>query len=233
MREFWDRRAAENALFYIDNTLDYQDPDTERFWQQGQIWLDRLLDAVEAELRPEEDVVEIGCGAGRMTREIARRAGTVRAVDVSPKMLEEARGRLSDLDNVEWVLGDGVSLAGIDDASADVCVSHVVFQHIPDPKVTLGYIREIGRVLRPGGWAAFHVSNDPSIHRKRTGREGLRIRFWNLTGRGPRGQDNPNWLGSAVDLDDVAAAAADGGMDVEATSGEGTQFCFVLTRGRG
>jgi SAM-dependent methyltransferase len=230
MRDFWDRAADENAMFFVDNSLDYRRPDGERFWRDGETQLDALLGAVGVALEPGDDVVEIGCGVGRLTRVLARRAATVRALDVSPRMLELAREHGAGLDNVEWLLGDGTSLAGIADAGADAVVSHVVFQHIPDPAVTLGYVREMGRVLRPGGWAAFQVSNDPRIHRRRTGREGLRIRLAALLGRGPRGQADPAWLGSAVDLEDVRRAAADGGMEVERTSGEGTQFCFVLAR---
>jgi SAM-dependent methyltransferase len=102
----------------------------------------------------------------------------------------------------------------------------VVFQHIPDPEVTLGYVREMGRVLRPGGWAAFQVSNDPDVHRPRAAGP---PRPWQ---RRPQGQSHPAWLGSAVELQSLRAAARDGGMAVEAVSGEGTQFCLVLTRRR-
>ena len=227
-RRFWDRRADENPMYFIDNTLDYGRPNAPDFWAHGESELHRLLDAVGAELRPTDEVVEIGCGIGRMTRAIARRAHTVRALDISPHMLDGARELAAGLRGVEWVLGDGVSLAGIGDESADVCLSHVVFQHIPDPAVTLGYVREIGRVLRPGGWAAFQVSNDPSIHHRRRGREGVRIRWWQLSGRGPRGQAHPSWLGSAVSLADLRAAAADGGTEVRRIAGEATQLCFVL-----
>jgi SAM-dependent methyltransferase len=232
MRDFWDRRAAENPYYFVDNTLDYLSTDADYFWSRGEKELDALLGAVGAELKPSDDVVEIGCGVGRMTHVLARRAATVRALDVSPRMLDLAREHHGDLVNVEWVLGDGVSLAGIEDGSADACISHVVFQHIPDPAVTLGYVRDIGRVLRPSGWAAFQISNDHGIHRKRTGREGLGIRLRALTGRGPRGQSNPAWLGSAVELEDLRSAAGDGGMDVEQVSGAGRQLCFVLTRRR-
>jgi SAM-dependent methyltransferase len=145
-------------------------------------------------------------------------------------MLELARRHCEGVKNVEFLLGDGISLRGIADASADACVSHVVFQHIPDPEVTLGYIREIGRVLRRGGWSSFQVSNDRWIHRRRTGREGFGIWLRAKLRRGPRGQADPFWLGSAIDLDDVRGAAQDGGMAVERISGEGTQMCFVLTR---
>lgn len=230
MRDFWNERAEENAFFFVDNSLDYRHPDAERFWSDGAMWLDRLLGELDAELAPTDEVVEIGCGVGRLTRVIARRAAGVRALDISERMLDRARELCSDLDNVSWVLGDGTSLQGIEDASADVCVSHVVFQHIPDPEITLGYVREIGRVLRPGGWGAFQISNEPQLHRRRTGLEAAKILLRALTLRGPKGQADPHWLGSSVELGQLRRAASEGGMEVERVSGEGKQMCFVLVR---
>ena len=63
--------------------------------------------------------------------------GAVIAIDVSAEMIERARSLNSGLSNVRFVHGDGVSLRPVDDASVDVCISYVVFQHIPDPDVTL------------------------------------------------------------------------------------------------
>jgi len=230
MREFWDRRARENPWFFITNTLDYSDPDLDRFWVSGKEDLDMLLASVNADLEPSDHVVEIGCGAGRMTRAIAGRAAVVTAIDVSPQMLEIARAQNPELDNVEWMLGDGSTLAGVGDASADVCLSHIVFQHLPDPELTLGYVREIGRVLRPGGRAVFQVSNAPDVHRPP--HEGPRLRWAALRGRWPRGQRSPAWVGSAVDLDDLRAAADESGLELEQIVGEGTQYCFVRARRR-
>ena len=176
-------------------------------------------------------MVEIGCGVGRLTRALAEDAAHVVAIDVSEQMIELARQHNPELENVEWMLGDGLSLAPLADASADVCFSHVVFQHIPDPEITLGYVREMGRVLRPGGWAAFQVSNDPAIHRPR--RRGWGTRLAELAGRSPRGRDRPEWLGSAVDMARLTEVAGQAGMRLERTDGEGTQFCLVLLRREG
>jgi SAM-dependent methyltransferase len=230
MQSFWDSRARENALFFIDNQLDYGEPDTERFFENGELALDSLLGAVGATVEPGDEIVEIGCGAGRITRPLARRGKSVRALDISERMIDLAREMNRDLTEVEWIHGDGVSLTGVDSASADVCLSYVVFQHIPDPNVTLGYVREIGRVLRPGGWAAFQVSNDPRIHSSRGGLEAMKVRVFALAGRGPKGQRHPAWLGSAVDLASLAEVASEAGMRVERVAGEGTQFCLVLLR---
>jgi SAM-dependent methyltransferase len=228
-RRFWDDRASEDPFFFVDNRLDYGAPDLERFWAQGEEDLRIVLDAVgvPAPELSSADVVEIGCGVGRLTRVLARDAASVRALDVSPRMIDLAREHNPGLANVDWIVGDGATLDPIAASSADVCVSHVVFQHIADPAVTLGYVREIGRVLRAGGWAIFQISNDPAVH---AARRPLRERLRVLARRGPRGQDHPDWRGSYVDLASLRAAAAEGGLEIERVSGEGTQWCVVLAR---
>jgi SAM-dependent methyltransferase len=225
IEQFWDARAREDAFYFVDNRLDYRNPDVERFWERGREDLDQLLAAVGASLRPHQSVVDIGCGVGRLTRALAAQVEDVVAIDVSGEMLQRAREHNAHLDNVRWVHGDGSTLTGIGDACADAVVSHVVFQHIPDPQITLGYIREIGRVLRPGGWAAFQVSNDPAVHDP--ARYAVSGRLDRVLRRAPRGTADRAWIGSMVDLDELAAVGSAAGMDVEAVAGAGTQFCVV------
>jgi SAM-dependent methyltransferase len=231
MRRFWNARARENPWYFINRTLDYHEPDVHRFWASGERDVDKILGATGVTLEPDDHVVEVGCGAGRMTRAIARRAARVTAIDVAPRMLELARDHNADVHNVDWVLGDGATLTGVPDASADACISYVVLQHIPDPEVTLGYVREMGRVLKPGGWAAFQFSNDPAVHRPR--RHGPRRRWAAFRGRLPSGEADRAWLGSWVELSALRAAAGSGGLDLERVEGEGTLFCLVLARRRG
>jgi SAM-dependent methyltransferase len=233
MKDYWDARADEDAFYFVDNRLEYGDPDLERFWAGGPELLDTILGALGVVVEPADEIVEIGCGVGRMTRPLAARGASVRAVDVSERMLELAREHNPQLANVEWILGDGAGLAGIADASADGCFSHVVFQHIPDPAITLGYVREMGRVLRPGGWSAFQVSDAPEVHRAPSPLARVRGRLSSLAGRGPRGQAHAAWRGSAIDLDALERAARESGMEIGRVTGEGTQFCFVLLRRSG
>ena len=233
MKEFWDSRADEDAFYFVDNQLRYREPDQERFWANGRTALDRILGWLGVSIEADDDVVEVGCGLGRITRVLAERGATVRAIDISERMLAQARDLNSGLDNVTWLLGDGTTLAAVEDVSADVCFSDVVFQHIPDPAITLGYVREMGRVLRPGGWAAFQISNDPDLHRRRPLHQRLATGVRAAVGRGPRGQSDPAWLGSPIKLEELGRAAAEGGLTVERTVGEGTQFCYVLARAAG
>jgi SAM-dependent methyltransferase len=224
---FWDERARENALFFVDNTIDYRRPDAERFWAGGEEAVSAILDELGLAIRPTEKIVEIGCGVGRLTRALARCAAQVTAVDVSAEMLARARELNPELRNVSWLHGDGESLAGVPDASLDGCFSHVVFQHLPEPELVLGYVSEMGRVLRPGGWAAFVLSTDPAVHRPR-GRVSWRLAA--LLRRGPRGQEHPAWLGSAVPLERLEATAAEAGLELERVLHPGTQFTVVLAR---
>lgn len=228
MGKFWDERAREEPYFFVDNRRAYGDGDLASFWAEGEADLDRILGLLGVGIEPTDEALDIGCGVGRLTRVLSQRAHTAIGLDVSEAMIDRARGQNAHLANVRWVHGDGVSLAPIPDGSVDVIVSHVVFQHIPDPAITLGYVREMGRVLRPGGWAAFQVSNDPTVHRPR--RRGLRERVAQAAGRRPGGQDDPAWLGSAVDLDAMRSVASDARLELARVVGEGTQFCLVLAR---
>jgi SAM-dependent methyltransferase len=219
MAAFWDAAARADAYHYVDDRQPEGSPDTERFWAGGEEVLEQMAGAVGAPaIQPGDTVLDIGCGLGRLSRQLAARAARVLALDVSAEMLARAGELNGHLDNVQWIHGDGRTLSGVGDRSVDAAVSFVVFQHVPDPAITLGYVAELGRVLRGGGWALVHVSNEPSVHR------GSRLRLR----RKPK--DAAAWMGSAVNLDDVRATARGAGLDVERTAGEGTQFCFVLLR---
>ena len=222
---FWDERARENAFFYVDSEIGYDDPDTDAFWRRGEEVVDRVLGMVDLELRGDETVLDVGCGVGRLTRALARRVAKVQGLDLSGAMLALAREHNADLANVEWIHGDGRSLAGVGDASVDGVFSHVVFQHVPDPRITLGYVREMGRVLATGGWALFQVSTDPALHRPPGGVAG-RARLL-LRGRRDRA-----WWGSHVEMPALRDAAHEGGLSVERVLGERTQFTTVLARRR-
>jgi SAM-dependent methyltransferase len=229
MERFWDARAREDAYYFVDSRLEYRSPDEEAFWAGGEEALDKLLGVLEAPAIDGDDVVvDIGCGLGRLTRPLAERAARVIALDVSSEMIERARGLNEHLENVEWLHGDGESLRPVEDGSVDACVTHVVFRHIPDPAITLEYIREMGRVLKPGGFAAFELSNkkEPHVHRSSGRFRALAA----LVGRAPKGVTDPAWVGSYVDLADLRRTVNEAGLVLERVVGEGTDFCVVLVR---
>jgi SAM-dependent methyltransferase len=99
--------------------------------------------------------VEIGCGAGRMTRPMASYFEHVHGVDVSPGMLKLAAEATEGLP-VTLHESNGLTLP-LDDGSADAVFSTHVFQHLDSREDALANWREVARVLRPGGTFLIHL----------------------------------------------------------------------------
>jgi 2-polyprenyl-3-methyl-5-hydroxy-6-metoxy-1,4-benzoquinol methylase len=101
-------------------------------------------------LRPGLDLLDVGCGPGTITVDLAGRVapGRVVGLDVSPDPLEEARAAAAAAGaRVTFGVGDVYALEQ-DDDSFDVVHAHQVLQHLTDPVAAL---REMARVCRPGG----------------------------------------------------------------------------------
>lgn len=101
--------------------------------------------------------VEIGCGSGRITRQLASHFRRVTAIDVSPAQLESARRLLGpEVDNVAFALVSE-PVFPLAEGGCDGVFCCEVFQHL-DPASALGvYLREAHRVLGPGGTVCFQV----------------------------------------------------------------------------
>lgn len=115
---------------------------------------ERLLD--ELSLRPNDRVVELGCGPGAFSRRILRRLGTggvLVGVDATEGLLAQARAALTEAGSAQFepvaadVEGLGPWLAG-----ADVVVGRAVLHHIPMAEMLLGRLRA---AVRPGTRVGF------------------------------------------------------------------------------
>ena len=105
------------------------------------------------QLRAGLDLLDVGCGPGTLTVDLARRVapGRTLAIDVAEAPLAEARQHAADAGvEVVFGVGDVYALAAAD-ASFDVVHAHQVLQHLTDPVTAL---REMARVTRPGGLIA-------------------------------------------------------------------------------
>jgi SAM-dependent methyltransferase len=162
MRRDWNERARRNAFFYIASWRgDWKE---ESFFESGEADYLRLVEPVLEELGFAPDgktVAELGCGAGRMTRAFARRFGSVVALDISEEMQARAKNYLGDFQNIRWVLTDGATLGGLKTGSVDFVFSYLVLQHYPTAELVAGSIREMVRVLRPGGVFLFQFNGSP------------------------------------------------------------------------
>jgi ubiquinone/menaquinone biosynthesis C-methylase UbiE len=101
-------------------------------------------------IRPEDTVLEIGCGVGRVGSVIAPIAREWIGTDVSQNMLGFAAERLVGFANVRLVETSGYDLRPVPDSSVDVVYCTVVFMHLEEWD-RYNYVLESHRVLRPGG----------------------------------------------------------------------------------
>jgi len=127
-------------------------------------WLRTPTDAMleMAAIGPGARVLDVAAGAGDQTLDIAWRVGptgSVLATDLSPRILEFARdnARRVGFSNVETLVADGENL-NAPDASFDAAICRLGLMLFPDPARGL---REMFRVLRPGGSACVMVFSAP------------------------------------------------------------------------
>ena len=101
-------------------------------------------------------VLEIGSGAGRITRMLSSAFDRVIATDVSSGMLEYASKRIP-ANNISWQISDGDRIPAAD-CSVDAVFSCHVFQHFPSNLAQLNAFKEVQRVLKTGGTFLVHLS---------------------------------------------------------------------------
>ncbi len=136
--------GAAFGLLYRSRTL-YWLASTLPFAGQWHVWQRRALPRVVG-----QDVLDVGCGPGTLLADLVAAGYRCRAVDASPQMVEAARAEL----RLRGLAGRDVQVAQarvqdlpFADASFDTVTSTFPTEYIYDPLA----IREIARVLRPGG----------------------------------------------------------------------------------
>ena len=244
MRRDWNERARHNAFLYIASWR--HDWTEESFFASGEADVQRLVNPILARLalNPAScSMAELGCGAGRMTRAFARQFQSVTAIDISEEMQQRAKKFLEDFPNVRWVLTDGVSLSGIESSSLDFVFSYMVLQHYPSADLIFSSIREMLRILRPGGVFLFQFNGGRrptmnwkgrfisavldslcSIGLKRFGQAGAR-----LAGIDPE-MIGKTWRGVALTSDDVDKMVGEAGGLSEGFDGLDSPFAWCFGR---
>ena len=211
MRADWDQRARENAYHYIASG--HEEWSEEDFNESGRDSVHGMvvkdLDAIAGDRDPKTmTVLEIGCGAGRMTRHLADVFGEVHGVDVSGEMIAKARERLAGLDNVHLHHTNGVDLSALGETQIDFAMSFVVFQHIPDIEVIRGYVKQVAERLKPGALFKFQAQGSPLVE----------------------AMVRDTWTGARFSALDAVRAARTHKLRIEKYEGVGEQYFWLAMR---
>jgi cyclopropane fatty-acyl-phospholipid synthase-like methyltransferase len=208
MQRDWDNRARENARYYVATTkTDWSD---EEFFLSGEKTVSEeiltdMTNICQGKMPRDMAVLEIGCGAGRVTRALAKVFGEVHAVDVSGEMVARAREAVAPFPGAFVYQNNGKDLSVVAERKFDFAFSTIVFQHIPSRDVIYSYVREVHRLLKPGALFKFQVQGDSSIE----------------------ATPDDTWLGVSFSESEAAEMAAKCGFEARYMHGAGTQYFWL------
>ena len=217
MREDWDARARENARHYVNTEKESWTDEEFRLSGERTVAEDILTDMInicQGKDPAQMKVLEIGCGAGRVTRALAGVFGEVYAVDISGEMIARAQEFLKDRPNAHVFQNNGTDLSVLDgrlaDGAADFAYSTIVFQHIPSREVIEKYVREVHRLLRPGALFKFQVQG-----------------YVEQDGIAYESSPDDTWLGVTFSDEQAVALAEATGFEPRHRHGAGEQYFWL------
>ncbi len=204
MRSEWNQRAREDANYYV--AFGRREQDDEEFFTTGA----DVVRALEAELKrlpQRRRALEIGCGPGRLLRPMSAHFEEIHGIDISDEMVGRARANLAQVPHAHAHHAEQSDLRAFAGGYFDFVYSYAVFQHIPSGDVVFGYLREVARVLAPGGIAHLQLNGLPKT-----------------------AQTYTTWSGFRIGAEEVRAFAAENGLHLLALDGVGTQYMWTTWR---
>ncbi len=154
-KDFWSPTTlldAKFGLIYVDTftrkILDEEE--LEKLWDNTtERDTEKILNGMS--ISKTSTVMDVGCGIGRIMKPMSQKVKKVVGVDVSGKMIGFAKEYLKGINNIELFVNDGNSFPEIQSESIDFVYSMTTFQHMSLKGVIENNIKEISRVLKPGG----------------------------------------------------------------------------------
>jgi len=128
--------------------------DLDEFFETGEADVAQILATADQLGRParRERALDFGCGVGRLTRALARRFDEAVGVDVSARMLEQARRLNADTPNVTFASTDEPAPGHF-----DLVIANLVLQHLPGRALARVYVGRLVEAARPDGLVVFQL----------------------------------------------------------------------------
>ena len=161
LKDNWEKRSrSDKRDFYVASHPGWNNP--QRWSLQARRDVDLMLYQVDPQALSAWNVLEIGCGVGRLALPLAERVSHYTGVDIAAGMVEEARARCAGHENVRFFVSDGAGLPeGARDRRYELMLALAVFIHCPR-NVIASLVRAGYDQLAPGGQLRFQVLADPN-----------------------------------------------------------------------
>jgi ubiquinone/menaquinone biosynthesis C-methylase UbiE len=139
--------------------------DLDGLWESGR---DQIHEAMAYLNKRAPDLqfdaaLDFGCGVGRSTVPLSEYWSHVIGVDVSNEMVSMANSHHAENTRCKFIVNARPDLGCFDDESFDFVYSTWTLAHIPDRAMIEAYVRDFVRVLRPQGYALFHLPTHLSV----------------------------------------------------------------------
>jgi SAM-dependent methyltransferase len=171
--EYWGKKDPYFGVLIDPKFLDenLNDHSVQDFFESGERHVEHIYSTIRSGARPDFQpvrVLDYGCGVGRLVVPFASRSQEVVGVDISPSMLEKARGNCKRLGADSVSLLHANELDSLAPASFDLIHSFIVFQHIPVARGEL-IMRKLISLISEGRVGAIHLtySDSRSAFRRR------------------------------------------------------------------
>ncbi len=153
---WWEKEASNHGLLMIDRMAFRDDASWKAVLNSGREEIDNLMRLFTLPQGPELSLLEIGCGIGRLTFNLADKYGNICGLDVSNEFLRIANSN-NTFANVQFIKIENERLLTSQASAYDIVFSMEVFHYL-ELEVLKNYIADAYRLLKPGGIFVFQIN---------------------------------------------------------------------------
>lgn len=157
--DWWNTSLGEVGVQGMEKLL-APDAGWAEVLQSGRDDLARAITATGMQAGRDRNVLDIGCGIGRMSFALAEQFGEVVGIDVAERLIEQAQAHAPGDGRVMFEVADGERIAPRSRREFDTVFSYEVLYIVP-PATLAQYFADIAGLLVPGGEFIFQINCQP------------------------------------------------------------------------